>query len=108
MDLSHLPASIASELQKLLFRNWDIFSRDKYDLGRTSAYQHDVLLTSDQILFKKQFRILQEHVTYIQNHTQELLKLGAIKRSTSRYNAPIFVFQSPRVTVSESSSTTET
>ena len=96
VDLSHLPASISSELQKLLFRNWDIFSRDRYDLGRTSAYQHDVLLTSDKILFKKQFRIPQEHVTYIQNHTQELLKLGAIKRSTSRYNAPIFCVPKPK------------
>ena len=96
VDLSHLPAPIAAQLQKILFRNWDIFSRDKYDLGRTSAYEHDVLLTSDQILFKKQFRIPQEHVTYIQNHTQELLKLGAIKRSTSRYNAPIFCVPKPK------------
>ena len=96
IKLDHLPSEFATALRELLFRNWDVFSKDRYDLGRTQSYQHDVHLTQDKILFRKQFRIPQEHVEYIQNHVQELLKLGAIKRSSSKHNAPIFCVPKPK------------
>ena len=96
IKLDHLPREFATALRELLFRNWDVFSKDRYDLGRTQSYQHDVHLTQDKILFRKQFRIPQEHVEYIQNHVQELLKLGAIKRSSSKHNAPIFCVPKPK------------
>ena len=99
INLDHLPQDFAKDLRELLFRNWDVFSKDRHDLGRTKSYQHDVQLTQDRILFRKQFRIPQEHVEYIQNHTQELLKLGAIKLSSSKHNAPIFCAPKPRLRV---------
>ncbi|CAB4045330.1 Hypothetical predicted protein, partial [Paramuricea clavata] len=84
-----LPKQQQKQLLDLILRNADVFSNDKYDLGRTSTHTHDVDLKEDTVVFKKQFRVPQAHVEHIQTHVKKLLELGVIQRSNSKFNSPV-------------------
>ncbi|CAB4039251.1 Transposon Ty3-G Gag-Pol poly [Paramuricea clavata] len=86
----HLSQQQQQELMSVIIANADVFSSDKYDLGRTQTHQHDIALKEQKIIFRKQFRIPQEHIPVLQEHTEKLLALGVIKHSNSKFNSPVF------------------
>ena len=90
LQLDHLNPEQRTQLLKLVAQFADIFSIDKYDLGLTDAFTHKIFLTHDRPIYRKQFRIPDAHRTAIIDHVNNLLRLGVIQHSTSRYNSPVF------------------
>ena len=45
----------------LILLNHDVFSNDKYDIGKTHFMEHNVRLSDAAPVYQKQFRILESH-----------------------------------------------
>ena len=52
---------------------------------------HDIEMKSEDLIYIKQFRIPEAQREAYQNHVEELLKLGVVRPSRSKFNSPIFV-----------------
>ena len=52
---------------------------------------HDIELKTEDPIYIKQFRIQEAQREGVQKHSEELLKLGVVKPSRSKFNSPIFV-----------------
>jgi hypothetical protein len=52
---------------------------------------HHIKLKSEDLIYIKQFRILEAQREAVQKHIEELLKLGVVRPSRSKFNSPIFV-----------------
>ena len=100
--LSYLLSSITDQVKdlsedlkkryaELIEKNHDIFSKDKFDLGRTSIMEHSVRLRDREPVFRKQFRIPEAHRSVLLEHLNNWLKLGVVSPCKSGYNSPIFL-----------------
>ena len=78
------------EKAKALFIKYqNTFSRSDMDLGRAANVKHHIILT-DPILFKERYRRMPPQLyEEVRNHLQEMLKLGAIRRSCSPWASAI-------------------
>ena len=78
------------EKAKALFIKYqNTFSKTDMDLGRAANVKHHIILT-DPIPFKERYRrILPQLYEEVRNHLQEMLKLGAIRRSCSPWASAI-------------------
>ena len=101
LRLDHLDPWVKRRYEKLILDNVDIFSLNKYELGRTNAVKHKVRMSTEQPVHKKQFRLAIQHTEIIDKYVDELKRAGCIELSTSPYNSPIFIVQkkdnSPRI-----------
>jgi hypothetical protein len=52
---------------------------------------HDIELKTEDPIYIKQFRIPEAQREAVQKHIEELLKLGVVRPSRSKFNSPIFV-----------------
>ncbi len=52
---------------------------------------HDIELKSETPIYVKQFKIQEDQQAAVQQHVEELLKLGVVRPSTSKFNSPMFV-----------------
>jgi hypothetical protein len=52
---------------------------------------HDNELKAEDLIYIKQFRIPEAQREAVQKHIEELLKLGVVRPSRSKFNSPIFV-----------------
>ncbi len=68
----------------------NILSIDKYDLGLAKDFKHKIHLKTQDLVYRKQFKIPEAHHQFIEQTLDEWLKLGVVKRSNSLYNSPIF------------------
>jgi hypothetical protein len=59
-------------------------------LGLAKNYSHRKHLKNNYLAYHKQFKIPEDHQTFIEQTLEEWLKLGVIKRSNSVYNSPIY------------------
>ena len=87
---THLSQSLRIEYLNLILRNHDVFSDDKYDLGRTNVMEHTVHLKDSAPVYVKQFRLPEAHRSVLLQHLQNWIKLGVVSPSKSHYNSPIF------------------
>ena len=78
------------EKAKALFLKYqNTFSRTDMDLGRAANVKHHIILT-DPIPFKERYRRIPPQLyEEVRNHLQEMLKLGAIRRSCSPWASAI-------------------
>ena len=78
------------EKAKALFVKYqNTFSRTDMDLGRAANVKHHIVLT-DSIPFKERSRRIPPQLyEEVRNHLQEMLKLGAIRRSCSPWASAI-------------------
>ena len=77
----------------LLAEYSDIFSKHDLDLGRTSLAKHDIQLT-DYTPFKSAYRRIPPHLyDQVKAHLQEMLDLGAIRKSYSPWSSAIVLVQ---------------
>ena len=83
-------AEIRQSYLDLILANADVFSDDKFDLGRTHVMSHKISLKDQEPVYVKQFRIPETHRSVILQHLQNWLKLGVVSPSKSHYNSPIF------------------
>ena len=73
----------------LFIKYQNTFSRTDMDLGRAANVQHRIILT-DPIPFKERYRRIPPQLyDEVGNHLQEMLRLGAIRRSCSPWASAI-------------------
>lgn len=89
-QLAYESKEVREKYLELILKNHDIFSEDKYDLGRTHIMSHKVTLKDKEPIYVKQFRIPESHRSVLLDHLQNWIKLGVVSPSRSSYNSPIF------------------
>ena len=87
----NVPASERTLYSNILVENFDVFSKDKLDLGVANNFEHRITLHDTQPSYIKQFRIPEAHRDSLAGQVTEWLKLGIIEPANSRFNSPIFV-----------------
>lgn len=101
INLKHVPISKRPAYWDIIKKNMGVFSINKFELGRTNAFQHDIRMNTRMPLHRKQFRIPIQNEQHIHEYVDQLLASGCIELSKSPYNSPIFVVQkkdgSPRI-----------
>lgn len=83
------------ECLKILCKNHNVISRDKYDIGKTDMFPHEIRMKDEMPVHVKQFRILWAHRQFLDEFVNKMLKQGVIQASRSPFNAPIFCIQKP-------------
>ena len=77
------------QARALFIKYQTTFSKTDMDLGRAANVKHHIIL-SDPIPFKERYRrIPPQRYDEIRNHLQEMLRLGAIRRSCSPWASAI-------------------
>jgi len=89
VDLN-VPDQFSEQYLKVILKNHEAVSQNKFDLGRTDTLMHEIELKTSEPIYVKQFKIPEAHRQEVQQHVLEWLKLGVIQPSRSRYNSPIF------------------
>ena len=68
----------------------DVFSKNKFDLGRCGVIEHSIRLRDEEPVHVKQFPLPHAHREVADEWVLELLAQGAIEVSRSAYNSPVF------------------
>ena len=87
----NVPEDYLEAYQKLVLKYHDVFSKDKYDLGRARNFTHKIHLKNNDPVFVKQFKIPDMHHDLIKEQIHEWLKMGIIERCNSPYNSSVFL-----------------
>ncbi len=86
----NVPEQFREQYLKVILKNHEAVSQNKFDLGRTDTLMHEIVLKTAEPIYVKQFKILDAHRQEVERHVLEWLKLGVIQPAQSRYNSPIF------------------
>jgi hypothetical protein len=87
----NVPDSFKQKYLDLLLKHHEVISDNKYNLGECSTAMHDIELKSETLIYVKQFKIQEDHQAAVQQHVEELLKLGVVRPSNSKFNSPMFI-----------------
>ena len=83
------PSDLQKQAKELFTKHQALFSKDDMDLGRTNLVKHKIVLT-DPEPFKEKFRSIPPQLySEVRNHLNEMLKLGAIRKSCSPWASAI-------------------
>ena len=85
--------STRKKLEELVLRYHRAFGANKYDLGRTQTYTHELRLKDpqQQPVFQRQFRLPEAHQKAAIKEVEEMLKLGVLRPCSSSWNSSIFM-----------------
>ncbi len=86
----NVPEQFREQYLKVIFKNHQAVSRDKFDLGGRDTLMHEIALKTEEPIYVKQFKIADAHRQEVKRHVLKWLKLGVIQPAHSRYNSPIF------------------
>ena len=86
----HLDKATRDLVLTVLWKNWQASSANKFDLGLSRVWQHQITLADKTPAFRKQFPIPMQHVPVIREHVDRWLQLGIVEPARSPYNSPIF------------------
>ena len=87
----NVPEEFKQRYLDLLLKHHTVVSNNKYDLGKCTTSMMDIELKSQEPIYIKQFRIPEAQRQSVQDYVEELLKLGVVRPSKSKFNSPIFV-----------------
>jgi dUTPase len=87
----NVPINEKENYLRLIFNNYDVFSKDGNDLGRANHYEHEINIKHKNPIYIKQFRIPEAHRSMLETQVKLWMKQGIIQRSTSKYNSPVFI-----------------
>ena len=79
IDLEHLEEEEKPKYKKLFREFSDIFSTNKFDLGRVDIMKHQIRLKDETPIHSKQFKIPLEHEKIIEDYCDGLMKAGVLK-----------------------------
>lgn len=85
----HISDQESVELAQLLREYQDVFSRDKYDLGRTALVKHDIELTDTKPVKVPPRRLPPEKEAIVEEQIKEGLDRGIMSPSQSPWAAPL-------------------
>jgi hypothetical protein len=85
-----VPDQFQEQYLKVILKNHQAVSQDKFALGHTDTLMHEILLKMLELIYVKQFKIPDAHHKEVECHVLEWLKLGVIQPAHSWYNSPIF------------------
>ena len=75
--------------KELLVASADVFSKDDLDLGKCNILKHDIKITDPQP-FKERYRRIPPHLyDEVKAHLQEMVEVGAIRRSFSPWASAV-------------------
>ena len=75
--------------KELLVASADVFSKDDLDLGKCNILKHDIKITDPQP-FKERYRRIPPHLyKETKAHLQEMVEVGAIRRSVSPWASAV-------------------
>ena len=81
------------EIVKELFREYELFALDDLDLGHTLIVKHKIEL-DDYKPFKDRYRwILPHQYEEVRKHLNEMLKIGAIRKSNSPWASAVVLIR---------------
>ncbi len=86
-----VPSHEEQSYKQLFLKNYDVFSKDKHDLGRANNFEHTIRLKTKEPIYRKQFRIPEAHRDTLHWQIDDWLRIGIIEPCFSRYNSPIFI-----------------
>jgi hypothetical protein len=93
LDNSNLnvPEEFRQRYIDLLLKHHEVVSSSKYKLGKCTTSMHNIKLKTEDLIYIKQFRVPEAQRNAVQKHIEELLKLGVVRPSRSKFNSPIFI-----------------
>lgn len=80
-----------SQLKSLLVEYRDIFSLNRFDIGRTDIINHEINTGSQQPIYVPQYRRSRVENALIENHVTDMLNHDIIEKSCSAWSSPIFL-----------------
>ena len=87
--LSTWEPRLQARAKEILVRHENVFSRDELDHGATSVLRHDIVL-KDPTPFRERFRRIPPHLyEEVREHIDEMLRMGAIRKSNSSWASAI-------------------
>ena len=86
-----VPTNFRQKYLDLILEYHEIFSTKKREIGPSHTAFHDIHLRDEEPVYIKQFRIPEAHRKAVEDHVKEMLKLGCIRPTRSKFNSPIFV-----------------
>ena len=87
----NVPEEFRQRYIDLLLKHHQVISSDKNDLGKCDTFYHDIQLRDEIPVYVQQFKIQDVHNKAVEDHVKDMLKLGCIRPSTSKFNSPIFI-----------------
>ncbi len=87
--LDEYSSDFQGKANALLCKNAFLFSKHDLDMGRTSLVKHNIILT-DPVPFKEAYRRIPPQLYQeVKDHLQEMMDLGAIRKSCSPWSSPV-------------------
>ena len=91
----HLTSEQKRKLVDIVLLFHQAFGSHEYDIGVTTTFQHEIKMQHDRPIYKKQFRLADVHSEWLVQHVKKLVEAGVLRRSTSKYNSPVFCVKKP-------------
>ena len=96
MDLSGIkewPEDLQQKVHDLVIEYQHLFALNDLELGKTAKVKHEIKL-NNPVPFKDRYcRIPPHEFEEVQNHLQDMLKVGAIRKSVSLWASPVVLLR---------------
>ena len=94
LDLSGIkewPEDLQQKVHNLMVEYQHLFALNDLELGKTSKVKHEIKL-DNPVPFKDRYRRIPPHeFEEVRKHLQDMLKVGAIRKSVSPWASPVAV-----------------
>ena len=94
----NLTADQKKRLRELVLQYHQAFARHEYDIGTCTAMKHHIQMKTPHPVYRKQFPLAEVHREFLVEHVKKLLEIGMLRRSTSKFNSPVFAVRKPGAT----------
>ena len=97
LDLSGTDKAWRNKYRQLVLENYDVFSKDRYDLGNAQHFEHhiDLVHEGETPPFVKQFPIPVNDEPILEEMCRTLLTRGVLLPQHSPGNSPVFIVRKP-------------
>ncbi len=75
----NVPEKFQEQCLKVILKNHEAVSQNKFDLGHTDTLMHEIVLKTPEPIYIKQFKIPDAHRQEVERHVLAWLKLGVIQ-----------------------------
>lgn len=85
---TNMTVETLAKYKSLLDQNYDVFSSNDFDIGRTDV-EHDIKLVDYKPFKARSYRIPAAQTEIVEKHVRDMLEMGVIQPSSSPYASPI-------------------